>query len=54
MLLLILFLNNPFHEGVGGVRPVAMERTLRIVDEALQAVDQRVTLPCDALGNPVP
>lgn len=54
MLLLILFLDNPFHEGVGGVRPVAMERTLRIVDEALQAVDQRVTLPCDALGNPVP
>jgi hypothetical protein len=54
MLLLILFLNNPFHEGVGGVRPVAMERTLRMVDEALQAVDQRVTLPCDALGNPVP
>jgi hypothetical protein len=54
MLLLILFLNNPFHEGIGGVRPVAMERTLRIVDEALQAIDQRVTIPCDALGNPVP
>ena len=34
MLLLIGFLDNPFHEGVGGVRPVAMERTLRIVDEA--------------------
>jgi len=54
MLLLILFLNNPFHEGVGGVRPVAMERTLGIVDQALQAVGQRVTPPCDALGNPVP
>ena len=54
MLLLILFLNNPFHEGVGGVRPVAMERTLGIVDEALQAVGQRATPPCDALGNPVP
>ena len=54
MLLLILFLNNPFHEGIGGVRPVAMERTLGIVDEALQAVGQRATPPCDALGNPVP
>ena len=38
MLLLIGFLDSPFHEGVGGVRPVAMERTLRIIDEALQAV----------------
>jgi hypothetical protein len=52
MLLLIRFLDSPFHEGVGGVRPVAMERTLRIVDEALQAVDERVELPCDARGNP--
>ena len=36
MLLLIGFLDSPFHEGVGGVRPVAMERTLRIIDEALR------------------
>ena len=53
MLLLIRFLDSPFHEGVGGVRPVAMERTLRIVDEALQAVGARVDLPCDARGTPV-
>jgi hypothetical protein len=52
MLLLIAFLDSPFHDGVGGVRPVAMERTLRIIDEALQAVDTRVVLPCDAQGNP--
>jgi hypothetical protein len=51
MLLLIRFLDSPFHEGIGGVRPVAMERTLRIVDEALQAVDRRVVLPCDARGT---
>ena len=42
MLLLIAFLDSPFHKGVGGVRPVAMERTLRIIDEALQAVGERV------------
>jgi sugar phosphate permease len=54
MLLLIRFLDSPFHEGVGGVRPVAMERTLRIVDEALQAADERVVPPCDAQGNPLP
>ena len=39
MLLLIRFLDIPFHQGVGGVRPVAMERTLDIVDQALQAVE---------------
>jgi hypothetical protein len=53
MLLLIAFLDSPFHSGVGGVRPVAMERTLRIVDEALGAVGGRAQLPCDAHGTPV-
>ena len=53
MLLLISFLDSPFQDGVGGVRPVAMERTLRIIDEALQAVGGRVPLPCDAHGTPV-
>ena len=48
MLLLIAFLDSPFHKGIGGVRPAAMERTLRIVDEALQAVGVRAELPCDA------
>jgi hypothetical protein len=52
MLLLIRFLDSPFHEGVGGVRPVAMERTLDIVDQALRAANRRVPLPCDARGNP--
>jgi hypothetical protein len=28
-----------------------MERTLRIVDEALAATDIRTTVPCDAEGN---
>jgi Protein of unknown function (DUF4239) len=52
MLLLLNFLDNPFHTGVGGLRPVAMERTLRIVDEALTAVEADVRVPCDAEGNP--
>lgn len=51
MLLLIGFLDNPFHKGAGGVRPVAMERTLDIIDQALRATNQRVQLPCDARGN---
>jgi hypothetical protein len=52
MLLLLNFLDNPFHTGVGGLRPVAMERTLRIVDKALTAIGTDVRIPCDAEGNP--
>jgi hypothetical protein len=53
MLLLIGFLDSPFHEGVGGVRPGAMERTLELVDQAIQAANVDVTPPCDANGEPV-
>jgi Protein of unknown function (DUF4239) len=52
MLLLLNFLDNPFHSDVGGLRPVAMERTLRIVDEALGAIGGDVLIPCDPEGNP--
>jgi succinate dehydrogenase/fumarate reductase cytochrome b subunit len=51
LLLLLSFLNNPFHSDVGGIRPVAMERTLRIVDEALRATGSEVRLPCYPKGN---
>jgi hypothetical protein len=53
MLLLISFLDSPFHEGVGGVRPVAMERTLRIMDEQLRILNRRAELPCDANGSAI-
>jgi hypothetical protein len=54
MLLLIRFLDSPFHEGVGGVRPVAMERTLDIIEQALRATNQTLTMPCDAQGRATP
>jgi amino acid transporter len=53
LLLLLHGLDNPFHEGVGGLKPVAMERSLRIVDQALGAVGAQVQPPCDALGRPL-
>ena len=53
LLLLLAFLDNPYHPGVGGLQPVAMERTLDVIDEALGAIDVEVTLPCDADGVPV-
>jgi hypothetical protein len=52
MLLLLQFLNNPFHDGIGGLRPVAMERTLKIIDQQLRAIEQPIAPPCDANGKP--
>jgi amino acid transporter len=51
LMLLLRGLDEPFHDGVGGLQPVAMERSLRIIDEAVGAIGTRVRLPCDALGT---
>jgi amino acid transporter len=53
MLLLIRFLDSPFHSDVGGLRPVAMERTLRDMDEVIRIAGRRIVLPCDAEGTAV-
>jgi hypothetical protein len=53
LLLLLSALNHPYHRGVGGLEPVAMERTLRTIDEALGAIGTTVRIPCDAKGVPV-
>jgi hypothetical protein len=52
LLLLLYSLDHPFQQGLGGLEPVAMERTLRIVDEALGAVGGNVTVPCGLDGKP--
>jgi hypothetical protein len=48
-LLLINVLDNPFRPGPGGLKPVAMERSLELIDEILPIVGE-VTPPCDELG----
>jgi hypothetical protein len=53
LLLLLNGLDRPFHRGVGGLQPTAMERSLRMIDEALGAVGAKVRLPCDTAGRPV-
>ena len=53
LMLLLRGLDGPFHGGVGGLQPQAMQRSLRMVDEALGAVGVQVRLPCDARGNAV-
>ena len=51
MLLLIQFLDSPFKEGVGGIQPVAMERTLRTFNQALEAVGRDADPPCNERGQ---
>ena len=51
MLLLIQFLDSPFKEGVGGIQPVAMERTLRTFDQALLSVGREADPPCNEQGQ---
>ena len=50
-LLLIAVLDKPFHRGIGSLKPVAMERTLKVLDEE-RATAPAGTLPCDAKGLP--
>jgi len=49
-LLVVEFFDNPFDRGFGSLRPVAMERTLRILEQERLVVDEAGSLPCDALG----
>ena len=53
MLLLLSFLDNPFHSGVGGLEPVAMERSLEILENALPEVAPDTVPPCDEQGRPL-
>jgi hypothetical protein len=50
-LVVLRFLDHPYHASVGGLQPVAMERTLDLIDQALGAVDREVRLPCTATGT---
>jgi hypothetical protein len=50
LLVLLSLLNDPFHGGVGGLRPVAMERTLQVIDQELEIAGRHQPAPCDARG----
>ena len=52
-LLLIRLLDDPFRDGVGGLKPVAMERTQRILDTQRRIVGDTGALPCDVSGRPL-
>ena len=52
-LLLLWFLDNPYHDGAGGLRPFAMERTVERLTHDPGIAAGRFRIPCDALGNPL-
>ncbi|MGZ4392458.1 MAG: bestrophin-like domain [Gaiellaceae bacterium] len=51
-LLAINALDHPYQAGVGSIRPVAMERTLRLIDQARAVVHDNTPPPCDGGGLP--
>jgi len=51
LMMLLVFFDHPHGGGVGRLEPVAMERTLRVVDAQLEVVGISVTPPCDERGN---
>jgi hypothetical protein len=49
-LLLLWFLDNPFHRGVSGLRPTAMERTLGLLKLETGIAGGPFAIPCDQQG----
>ena len=49
-LLAIYALDNPYQAGVGNIEPVAMERSLSIIEEARTDLRDTAAVPCDARG----
>jgi hypothetical protein len=50
-ILLIRFLDNPYRPGVGSVKPVAMQRTLRLLEQERRIVGDTTPIPCDVRGR---
>ncbi len=50
-LLLLVFLDHPYESGVGGLRPVAMERALAQIGQERSFAKERAIIPCDPTGT---
>ena len=49
-LLLLRFLDNPYQTGVGGIRPVAIERALGLIRQDAVLAREPIVIPCDLNG----
>ena len=52
VMLLLSILDNPYRPGVSELRPVAMQQTLELIDQARDALGQNDPLPCNTQGQP--
>ncbi len=50
MLLVLVFLDNPYRDAPGSLQPTSMERTLVTVDEARAAIGETSPPPCTSEG----
>ena len=50
-LLLLWFLDHPYNAGIGSLRPVAMERAIRILDQEAAAVGGESTIRVTSEGS---
>ncbi len=53
LMLLLMFLHHPHGDGLGTLRPTAMERSLRLIQAQIEVVGLDVTPPCDPQGRPL-
>ena len=51
ILLVINFLDNPYGSGLGSLQPVAMQRTLQVLEQERRVVGDETPTPCDARGE---
>jgi len=51
LMFLLVFFDHPHGHGVGRLQPVAMERTLDLIDTELEAAGVSAPAPCDEHGN---
>jgi hypothetical protein len=51
MLLLLVFLDNPYRDAPGSLQPTSMERTLATLDAARSAVGLKTPPPCTSEGR---
>jgi hypothetical protein len=52
-LLVIRFLDHPYSNGVGGLKPTDMTRVLQQIDVGAKVLGVHVSPPCDAAGQPL-
>ena len=52
-LLLVWFLDHPFEDQSGSIRPIEMEEVLRVIEEESHAEGIEVTHPCTEAGDPL-